>query len=371
MHRDVPIVQPGVAISVYKRRFGTLGPLALTTEGEIVRLMTSHQLGPSKEGETLFLYPEMVPLGRVGKKTEIKYSKGPPKGRRPAEVARHPQYKQLPHDTSLRIRGIEDDLPVVLKKPIEPSADRILIKSGAATGITESKVIHASKDVTVTFSDGSEAEFIDQIMTGNMGTDGDSGSFVLSRDTFEPVSLLFAGNRLVTFHNKLTNVAKTGNLKGFFSPISLPRKTPPSLRFIVSSILPDGFFMQKKNLLKKHPYEIMQKLGIGKITPIPNGGFDVFYEDLALSNIPHTVGDEGSVISQDDKVCGLVVGGSKKATVVMKISKVLDALDLELIASFTKTALHYVHQSGYWRTRCRQCNATIAPGAICRFCGKQ
>jgi len=366
MSNKLPALQPGAKISAYS--IGTLGPLALTQKGDILVTMTSHQVGSLKKGATLFLLPKKIPIGGLVKKYKIKYIK---KTRRKIKNSSTLlSHKLAPYDSSLRIKGIEDDLPIVLKKPIEPEINRTLIKSGASTGVTQGKVLDVSKEVTVEFSDGSVAKFSDQIMSEYMGTHGDSGSFVLTADTFEPVGLLFAGNQQVAFHNKLTNVAKLMDFRGFFCPISLPPNTPPELRFIISTIIPDGFFIQKTNLLNRDPDIILKELGIGEIRKKSTGGFEVFYEGAILTSNSHKIGDEGSFLfTEKRQVIGLAVGGNEQATVAIKIDKILRALNLELITSFTKSSLVFVHKSGYWRTRCKTCDATIAPGSKCSFCG--
>lgn len=372
MIKNPPLLQPGVAVSVYTGHVGTMGPLALTMKGEIVMTLTSHQTGSSKEGTKLLLWPQKIPIGQLLRKSKIRYIE---KGR--IEKGRHSydnlNLKQMPYNSSLRIKGINDYLPVVLKKPVEPDIGRVLIKSGWATGVTRNQVLDVSKDIKVQFSDGSVAKFVNQIMTGFMGTHGDSGAFVLTEDSFEPVGLLFAGNPQVTFHNKLTILAKMFNLMGFFCPISLPANTPLSLRFIISSIIPDGFFIQTTNLLNKRPEKIMEQLGIKEITKNSAGGFNVLYEDAMCTNNPHKLGDEGSFLfTRDNKVIGLAVGGNEKMTVAIKIHRVLEALNLKLITNFSRKSLFFIYRSGYWRIRCKRCGATMAPGSICIFCkGKQ
>ena len=114
----------------------------------------------------------------------------------------------------------------------------------------------------------------------------------------------------------------------------------------------------------------MKELGIREIRKKPKGGFAVLYEDVILTSNPHKIGDEGSLLfTKKNQVIGLDVGGNQNKTVTMKIDKILRALNLELITNFSKSSLVYVHRSGYWRTRCKNCNATISPGSKCIFCG--
>lgn len=361
----LPVVQPGAKVEAYS--IGTLGPLALTGKGDIVFTTTSHQIGPLKKGASLFLLPQNIPIGTFAKRHKIRYARNAKSTVKNSYTSMGLERK--PYDSSLRISGIEDDLPVVLKGPVEPELNRSLIKSGAQTGVTYGAMIDANKEVIVEFSDGSVAVFTDQIMSEYMGTHGDSGSFVLTADTFEPVGLLFAGNQSVTFHNKLTNIAKLENLLGYFSPISLPTNTPSELRFIISTIIPDGFFFQRTNLLAKDPNQILKELGVMEIVETTTGGYDVRYEDTIVTSHPHKIGDEGSFLNAaEGGVVGLDIGGNERKTVVMKIDKVMKALNLELITNFSYRSLTHVHMSGYWRTRCKRCNATIAPGSKCRFC---
>ena len=367
----LPTVQPGAKVACFREVSGTLGPLALSRKGDLVMITTGHQLGKAKKGDLIFLKPHSVPVAQLGGKTKIHYKK---KAQENSTILPQTKisYNKKAYDLSFRIRGVAEDLPMVLKDPIIPEEGRWVIKSGMATGVTKNKVLKTDAKATVTFSDGSVATFIDQIMTGFMGTDGDSGSFVLTEDTLEPVGLLFAGNDYVTYHNRLTEIAKKLDLRGYVCPLSLPKESHKPLRYIASSILPDGIFAQRRDLLNDSPENILKKLGITEVTPDKAGGFQAFYEDLILTTNPHKPGDEGSLITIGDDLTGLAVAGNENRTLVIKIQRVLDAFNLELVTPvMNKEAFATVLHAGYWRIRCKHCGATIRPGSEkCFFCSK-
>jgi len=361
-----PLIQPGSQTYAHSRR-GTFGPIAVNNDGEILLLTTSHQVGQLKEGESIYLYPDIIPVGKLLYKSKINYYQSFNKKQNKKELLKSD--KKKPFDQSFRVKGFGEYLPHVLKKPIYPVINQKLITYGAFSHIMKNIVLHDNAEINVIFDDGKKAKFCEQIKTGYMGTNGDSGSFVLTEDTFEPVGMLFAGNKMETYHNKLTEISKKINIFGFFCPISLPKESPSVLVQIVSSIIPDGYFYQKNNLYNKKVQQITEELGITEINKEKNGTYTVKYEDMIITSNPHKHGDEGSFLSKDNKVIGLAVAGSEKITCTIKIEKVLKALDLELIAFYKKESLAIIERSGYWNMRCIHCGATMIPNSKCHFCG--
>jgi hypothetical protein len=362
----LPIFQPGSQTYVYGKR-GTFGPIAVNKDGEIIFLATSHQVEPSKEGDSVYLYPEKISVGKLRHKSKINYWETSIKEQEKKEIINIEEKKS--YDQSLRIKGFGEHLPHVLKRAVKPIIDQKVITYGAFSHIMRSVILCENSEVNVTFNDGKRAKFMDQIKTGYMGTNGDSGSFILTEETFEPVGMLIAGNNIETYHNKLTVISNQMNIFGFFCPISLPNNSPSVLIQIISTIIPDGFFYQKNNLFHKNPDKIIEELGIVNMDKNKNGTYTVRYEDMIISSNPHKPGDEGSFIRHNNRGVGLAIAGNENQTCSIRIDKVLRALDLELITFYKRESYAVIERSGYWNMRCKKCGSTIIPGSKCRFCG--
>ncbi|HGY55820.1 MAG TPA: hypothetical protein ENK44_08970 [Caldithrix abyssi] len=78
-------------------------------------------------------------------------------------------------------------------------------KSGRTTGHTTGTIQQVDVTVDVSYGTGKTATFVDQLMTGNMSSGGDSGSAVLDNDK-NIVGLLFAGSSSNTILNRIQNV---------------------------------------------------------------------------------------------------------------------------------------------------------------------
>lgn len=355
----ISIFQPGSKIGVFYESWGTQGPFALTENGEIVAILTAHQVNGAPKGASLYLIPEFIPVAKVGNACKIHYvQKILDKQQRHTLI----KNKEKSFDSSFRIKRIETNFPMVLKKAIIPTKGQVLIKSGARTGITEGAVKEADTEVRVLSPIG-EALFKNQIETEIMGEAGDSGSFVLTKETFEPVGLLFATTKNSTFHNKLTNLAKIFNLRGFFAPIDIPQSF--LLRHVVSLLIPDGFFEQTQDLKGKNSNEILEKLGVIGVKE-ESEGFLIEYKDLILMEGKHVFGDEGSLVfSRKNELIGLAITGNKRYTLVIKIKRILEALNLRLIKMKNT---NFVARAGYWKTRCPRCKTIKPPKSACIFC---
>lgn len=80
-------------------------------------------------------------------------------------------------------------------------------KSGRSTGLTYGHVIVIGATVTVNFTAGRTARFVNQIITGKMGSPGDSGSLLLDEDN-NALGLLFAGSDLVTVYHPISEITE-------------------------------------------------------------------------------------------------------------------------------------------------------------------
>lgn len=336
-----PIVRSGERIRHGQRGSGTLGPMALTNDGHFIYIITQHQL--DKNGGLLYLEPEMISID--GKTKEGNF---------------------VGVDYSLKFKDVFEDYPIVLKQPIFPEKGRWLYKVGMATGFTHGKVTEIDKTVNkVDMKDGTVVRMEHMIETEKMGEDGDSGSISLTISTHEPVGLLSCGSKDKTYFVKLKDIVEKFNLQGIFAPLSLPPDTSDILRRVISSFLPDGIFLQTNNLQNKTAKQLMNELGIIEI-----GQNNIIYSDLMILDIKLSLGDGGSwIMDKENRMVGLVVGGSDKSTLAIPIQRVLQALSLDLISPINKNAWITLLRAGYWRTRCPYCYLIIPPSAkSCSFC---
>lgn len=86
-------------------------------------------------------------------------------------------------------------------------------KSGRTTGLTEGIITMLHATVDVSYGGNKRARFEDQILTGAMSEGGDSGSLLVSNDTFSAVGLLFAGSSQVTIYNPIQEVLDAFNIE--------------------------------------------------------------------------------------------------------------------------------------------------------------
>ena len=78
-------------------------------------------------------------------------------------------------------------------------------KYGRTTAYTEGEIIQVDASILVSYGEGKNAWFEDQLVAGNMSAGGDSGSVVIS-DENDLVGLLFAGSDTSTIINRIQNV---------------------------------------------------------------------------------------------------------------------------------------------------------------------
>jgi len=233
--------------------------------------------------------------------------------------------------SSLRISGIGDKLPAVLKAPAEAMQGARVMKSGAVTGVTSGQVTACSCEVKVRYSNGRIAKFVDQIRTTKMDERGDSGSLLLSSDSFEPLGLLVAGNSSSTYFCKLTHVVEKLKLLGVYCPLSLPLESPPSLGHLANLLIWDGLYMQRNNLSTKDPKKILADLGVSYISQIQEGKWSVSYRDVFVASMPFAASDLGNIVTdKHNKAVGVIVGGNEEYCTAITMEKLLKAFALSL-----------------------------------------
>jgi hypothetical protein len=366
-----PLLRPGMPVSVYRGYTGTFGGFAATDRGDIILIFTEHQFGDSSIGDPVMLEPYGAKVGTVERvRFGIKRIAGM-KGRSIPRCLKLPRNGETAN-INMRFRGLADDLPIVLKRPVLPELDRLCVKSGAATRVTYGTIRHLDWSLPVLLPDGTYARFADQIATEPMAKSGDSGAILFTADTFEPVGVVSSAHELGTFFSKLTNVARESSLAGIYSPISLPKNASPELRCVVSNIVPDGFFAQKCSLLGKESEQVLEELGVRTAQRSSEGGFSVTYEDMITFSGPHLPGDEGSVItSKDGHLVGLDVAGDEKRTFAIKASRVMKALNLELV-KLSESGRRFLSASGYYKKFCDNCRVSLyIDTETCPFCGRR
>lgn len=85
-------------------------------------------------------------------------------------------------------------------------------KSGRTTGFTTGRIIQIDVTTQVSYGEGQDAIFEDQLMAGAMSQGGDSGSAVLDEEDFV-VGLLFAGSDTTTIINPIQFVLDALNVE--------------------------------------------------------------------------------------------------------------------------------------------------------------
>lgn len=234
--------------------------------------------------------------------------------------------------SSLRISGIGDNLPAVLKPPAEAVRGARVMKSGAVTGVTSGQVTKSSCEVKVRYSDGQTAKLVDQIRTTKMAEHGDSGSLLLSSDSFEPLGLLVAGNNSSTYFCKITHVVAQLNVLGVYCPLSLSLESPPSLRHLANLLIWDGLYMQRNNLTAKDPEEILADLGVSYISQTQEGKWSVSYRGTFVVSVPFVESDLGNVVAdKHNKAVGVIVSGNEECCIAIPMEKLLRAFTLSLL----------------------------------------
>ncbi|MGB9022037.1 MAG: hypothetical protein WCC94_01220 [Candidatus Bathyarchaeia archaeon] len=263
------IIQPGMPIRHPEGGRGTLGAFAFTEDGRITIMGAGHtmlNIWKARLGDPLLLEPPETEQGLT-----------------PDMILWHP-----------RFAGLEEDMPVVLKKPIAPRPGMPVIKSGWRTQVTCGRIVSCSSKTTVKYRDGTARSFDDLVYAEIRCEPGDSGSVLMTYPDYHPVGLLIASdeqNRSMVYFHKMTVLCRGGHIRGVFCPISMPKNSSTFLRAVVQSLVPDGLFEQKHSLTDSDPEKIMQILGVTESNK----------ERPSHAKVPHNQESEAQV-SLGDKV---------------------------------------------------------------------
>jgi len=307
---------------------GTLGAYALTDKGFITIISTGHtltNLWRAKVGDPIVVYP----LG-LGVRQSV------------SEVVWTP-----------RIKGIEEDIPVALKETIEPKTGMKITKSGWRTNVTTGEVIGINGEATIEYRNGSKKHFVDLGVAQIEADHGDSGSVLFSLDGYQPVGMILAKDKTysnVVYFTKLVNVHQ---LRGVFSPISIPSDSTDLHKEIIDSLVPDGLFMQKNKLTTKKINEIMNALGA--IVSNENSGnnpskFSVTDKKVKIGE---TIDSYNGRVAFNKKreIVGIIFATSSTHQVIMPINRIMSALDLELVKYSRENPVRKILREGITRFR--------------------
>lgn len=304
------LIQPGLPIKHAEGMPGTLGAYALTTKGFVTIVSTGHtltNLWRAKVGDPILVYPVGLDIRKAA-----------------SGVVWTP-----------RIRGIAEDIPVVLKEPIEPRIGMKVIKSGWRTSVTTGEVINIEGEATVAYRDGSKKHFTDLGIAQIEADHGDSGSILFSLSEYQPVGMILAKAIKYTnivYFTKLINIPQ---LQGIFSPISIPSDSIGIHREIINSLVPDGLFMQKSNLTAKGINEVMDALGAtvpneSNVNPQINNISHCTDKKVRVGETIHSY-DGRVAFTEKGEILGIIFAGSKTHQVIMPVDRIMSALDLELV----------------------------------------
>lgn len=317
-------VRPGSGIrNVKAQEFVTLGAYGITNDRKMVLVSCAHGLvyfrgGQGIKGDSIARYKAPVEKQVLDgfKRSSLTGEEFTIKGIKLS---------------SLRIAGIGANLPAVLKAPVEVVQGARVVKSGAVTGVTSGQVTEISCEVEVRYSDGRTARFVDQIRTTKMAEQGDSGSLLLSSDSFEPLGLLVAIDNSSTYFCKLTHVVEKLKLLGVYCPLSLPLESPRSLSHLANLLIWNGLYMQMNNLTTKDPEEILADLGVSYISQTQEGKWSVSYRGAFVASMPFVESDLGNVVTgKHNKAVGVIVGGDEEYCIAIPMEKLLKAFALSL-----------------------------------------
>lgn len=249
---------------------------------------------------------------------------------------------------NLRIRGLDEDLPAVLKKPIKPRKDMEVIMIGWRSGLQKGLVTDVSLPRKPHhFRVGGRTFPVDGrlMFTARLtAKDGDSGALVLSEEGRFPVGMVIASScddPDVTYCHRLVDVTPRFGIQGIFCPLGIPMTASKKFRQVVASVVPDGLFVQDSGITLKGEQEILNELGakidgesVGRSIGAKSGG----------KHLPRRVESERKLSSgmrlkiagrlafdENDEIIGIVFAGSNTHSLSMPLWRVEKALRLRLI----------------------------------------
>lgn len=371
MSDDIPTIQPGSRVKTVSGSPGSQGPFGISEDGGLFYLTTGHQTMDAERGDRLYFDPKLVPLSKSIPISEIKDQRDYKRDEFEREFEDRSRSEPeidteaAPHDIGLEIKEVSEHLPVVLKEPVSPEQGCPVFKSGMKTGVTEGEVLET--DAMATVKPETRTIYLqNQFRTNRMGDKGDSGSYLLTKDTYEPLGLFSAIDKNGSFHSKLTDISNSIDALGFYAPLSLPHDIPALFEKYISDLLPDGIFKQRSNLVDKDWRTIANEIGI---SPDPFEEKPVRSNRYSTLDLPAEPGDMGSIWStKDGRVIGLETGSTGSFTTITRMDSILNALDLELITKLDRKSTKILGRAGYWNLRCPECNSIMSPLRGCWFC---
>lgn len=318
------MIQPGVRIRHVKGQPGTLGTFALRASGEVALIGAEHTITNhwrARLGDPIILEP-------TGSRWEN---------------ARDRFFRRLsinPRFTlSLRIKGIGEDLPAVLKRPVDPIQGMNVIKFGWRTKITTGRIVSTDSPVIVPYKNGWTRTLPDLIKAEIETDHGDSGALLLSAEGYRPIGFLEAkdkDNPNVSYFIKARRIAEKNGLLGFYCPMEMPQNSTDEFRTVTNEMIPDGYFQQVEDCANRDWRRVARTIGLGfpgfeQVEP-----FDHQETDAERSTRPgEDVRYVGRlVVNRQGKVISLVFAGSRVASVGIKVSKIEAAFGLRLIGAF-------------------------------------
>jgi len=308
------VIQPGIKIGRAGGQLGTLGTFALHKSGRVVLIGAEHTITNHWRaclGDPLILEPID--------------SKG--------------QTHSKPSGLSLRIKGIREDLPAVLKKPVDPALGMKVVKFGWRTRRTVGRVVGVDSSVLVPYGDGYARTLRNLIEVEIDANHGDSGALLLSEGNYRPIGFLEArhkDNNHLNYFIKARTIAQKNNLLGFYCPMELPLDCPDDFVVVANSMVPDGYFGQVDGCMNKDWKRMAKTVGMcipgfEEIEP-----FDVSESEaerqMEVGQKARYVGR--LVVDDRNRVISLVFAGSDDASIGVHLSKIREAFGLKLIGVF-------------------------------------
>lgn len=248
------------------------------------------------------------------------------------------QEEELQYVTfNLRIRRLDEDLPAVLKKPIEMKRDMRVIMVGLRRlrngMVLKKKLANELYHFAIrnqTFPLNGKTLFTVRLKVRG----GDSGALILSEDGRFPMGMVIASDREdpnVTYCHRLIDILPRFGIQGIFCPLGIPENSSALFREVVASLVPDGLFMQDIAIISKNEQEILEELGV-KLKEGDN------YENVArkVNNPGISIGNKAFfagrlALNEEGEIIGIRFATSGKQTVVQPVERIERALNLKLL----------------------------------------
>jgi len=303
------IVQPGIKIRHPRGMPGTLGAFALHRSGSIVLIGAEHTITGhwrARLGDPLVIEPTDSTCQGV---------------------------------ISLRIKGIEEDLPAVLKEPTDATKGMNVVKYGWKTKKTVGKILDISSSANIRYQDG-KIRKLDNLLIVEIEADhGDSGSILLSNGNHKPLGFLEAKHEFypnICYFIKARTIARKNKLLGFFCPMEIPCNCPKIFREVIKNMIPEGYFRQMGKCGSKDWKRAAKTIGLilPDLEDVEPFGFQQSDAETRLK-LGQKVRSVGRLLVNDhDQVVGLVHAGSEQVGAAIPLSRIEAALDLKLIGVF-------------------------------------